>query len=263
MSKKRKDNRDSSGSKESLTGQILAMLTKSPEQGYNYKQIAKRLNITDSPGRQMISDILRELSKQGNVQEIFHGKYKIKVTRGYITGTVDMTRMGYGFITTDDLEDDVFVTAKNLKTALHGDKVKVWLFARKKGARPEGEVVEIIERWRTSFVGTVEVMPNFAFLIPDNKNMPFDLFIPTAKLNGAKQGQKAVAKVVDWDPKSKNPVAEIINVLGYPGLHETEMHAILAEFELPYSFNEEVESDANKISAEITEKDINERRDFR
>ena len=158
-----------------------------------------------------------------------------------------MTRMGYGFISTDDLEDDVFVTAKNLKTALHGDKVKVWLYAKRKGARPEGEVVEIIERWRTSFVGTVEIMPNFAFLIPDNKNMPFDLFIPSSKLNGAKQGQKAVARVVDWDPKSKNPVAEIINVLGYPGLHETEMHAILAEFELPYNFTEEVENDAEKI----------------
>ena len=263
MSKKRKGNDAPGINKESLTGQILATLTKNPEQGFNYKQIAKRLNITDSPGRQMISDILRDLSKHGGVQEIFHGKFKVKVAHGYITGTVDMTRMGYGFISTDDLEDDVFVTAKNLRTALHGDKVKVKLYAKRKGARPEGEVVEIIERWRTSFVGTVEIMPNFAFLIPDNKNMPFDLFIPTSKLNGAKQGQKAVARVVDWDPKSKNPVAEIINVLGYPGLHETEMHAILAEFELPYSFNEEVETAADRIPGEITEKDINERRDFR
>ena len=255
--------KESAISKESITALILATLTKNPDQGFNYKQIAKRLNVIDSPGRQMISDILRELAKQGGVQEIFHGKYKIKVARGYITGTVDMTRMGYGFISTEDLEEDVFVTAKNLKTALHGDKVKVWLYAKKKGARPEGEVVEIIERWRTSFVGTIEIMPNFAFLIPDNKNMPFDLYIPTSKLNGAKQGQKAVAKVVDWDPKSKNPVAEIINVLGYPGLHETEIHAILAEFELPYNFTDEVEADAEKISGEITLNDIRDRRDFR
>jgi len=263
MSRKRKGNEEPRISRESLTGQVLAALTKNPEQGFNYKQIAKRLDITDSPGRQMIADILKDLARHGGVQEIFHGKYKIKVARGYITGTVDMTRMGYGFISTDDLEEDVFVTAKNLKTALHGDKVKVWLYAKRKGARPEGEVVEIIERWRTSFVGTVEIMPNFAFLIPDNKNMPFDLFIPTSKLNGAKQGQKAVAKVVDWDPKSKNPVAEIINVLGYPGLNETEIHAILAEFELPYSFTEEVEEAAEKIAGEITENDIKERRDFR
>jgi ribonuclease R len=183
--------------------------------------------------------------------------------RVHITGTVDMTRMGYGFISSDDLEDDVFVSAKNLNSALHGDRVKVWLYAKRKGKRPEGEVVEIIERWRTSFVGTVEIMPNFAFLVPDNKNMPFDLFIPSAKLNGAKQGQKAVARVVDWNPKSKNPVAEIINVLGDPGLHETEMHAILAEFELPYHFSEEVEGDAGRIRAEITDTDIKERRDFR
>jgi ribonuclease R len=263
MSKKSLGKQDPGISKEALKGQILAILNKSPEQGFNYKQIAKRMNIADSPGRQAISDILKELTKQGSLQEIVHGKYKAKTTRGYITGTVDMTRMGYGFISTDDLEDDVFISAKNLKTALHGDTVKVWLYAKRKGARPEGEVVEIIERWRTSFVGTVEIMPNFAFLIPDNKNMPFDLFIPSSKLNGAKQGQKAVAKVVDWDPKSKNPTAEIINVLGYPGLHETEMHAILAEFELPYSFTEEVEADAEKIPGEITESEIKSRRDFR
>jgi len=263
MSKKGKGNQGSGISRETLTSQIVATLTKSPDQGFNYKQIAKRINVTDSPGRQMVSDILRELTKKGELQEVYHGKYKVKVSRGYITGTVDMTRNGYGFISTDDIEDDVFVTAKNLKTALHGDTVKVWLYAKRKGARPEGEVVEIIERWRSSFVGTIEIMPNYAFLIPDNKNMPFDLFIPTSKLNGAKQGQKAVARVVDWDPKSKNPVAEIINVLGDPGLHETEMHAILAEFELPYHFTEEVETDAEKISGTITENDIKERRDFR
>ena len=263
MSKKGRGKQGSGISRESLAGQIITTLTKSPEQGFNYKQIAKRLNITDSAERQLISDILKDMTSQGGVQEIYPGKFKVKASRGYITGTVDMTRMGYGFISTEELEDDVFVSANNLKTALHGDKVKVRLYAKRKGSRPEGEVVEIIERWRTSFVGTVEVMPNFAFLIPDNKNMPFDLFIPSSKLNGALQGQKAVAKVIDWDSKSKNPVAEIINVLGYPGLHETEMHAILAEFELPYSFTEEVEEDAERIPAEMTENDIKSRRDFR
>lgn len=244
---------------------IQDILGKDPRQGYNYRQIAKVLNITDPGGKQLIREILDKLSAEGSVIEVNQGKYRSARApkRGSITGTVDMTRMGYGFVVSDDIEDDVFVTSKNLKTALHGDKVKVLLFARKKGARPEGEVVEIIERWRTSFVGTVEVMPNFAFVIPDNKNMPFDLFIPMSKLNGAKQGQKAVAKVIDWDPKSRNPVAEITSVLGYPGLNETEMHAILVEFGLPAHFTEEVERDAEKIPGGITVADIQSRRDFR
>jgi ribonuclease R len=263
MGHKKKGKRSQGPSKEHLTGMVISALSKSSEKGYNYKQIAKKLNITDPVDREMISDILDDLTQQGLAQEIYRGKYRIKQAKGHITGTVDMTRMGYGFVVSEDLEEDVFISAKNLKTALHGDKVKVWLFARRKGARPEGEVVEVLERWRTTFVGTVEVMPNFAFLIPDNKNMPFDLFIPSSKLNKAKQGQKAVAKVVDWDPKSKNPVAEIIQVLGYPGENETEMHAILAEFELPSKFSEEVEDDAGKIKTNITKKDISERKDFR
>jgi len=250
-------------SKEAVREKIITILSKSPQQGFNYKQIAKRLDINDQSEKQMISEILRELAKKGTVKEIYQGKYIARASRGHITGTVDMTRMGYGFVVSDDMEEDVFVAARNLRTALHGDKVKVWLYARKKGSRPEGEVVEIIERWRTSFVGTVEIMPNFAFLIPDNKNMPFDLFIPSSKLNGAKQGQKAVARVIEWDSKSKNPVAEIIKVLGEPGLHETEMHAILAEFELPYEFTADVKKDAEKIPVAITDNDIKSRRDFR
>ena len=263
MGKKRRGGKTSGVSKEALTEQIITILSKSPEQGFNYKQIAKRLSITDSYERQMISEILRELTGKNTLQEVYQGKFKLRQPHGNVTGVVDLTRMGYGFIITEELDDDVFVTAKNLRTALHGDKVKIRLYARRKGARPEGEVIEIIERARTTFVGTVEVMPNFAFLIPDNRNMPFDLFIPSSKLNGAKQGQKAVARVVDWDPKSKNPVAEIINVLGFPGLNETEMHAILAEFELPYHFTEEVEEDAAKIPSALTEQDIKSRRDFR
>jgi ribonuclease R len=261
--KKGKKGKRSGLSKESVAEQIQIILSKSPQQGFNYKQIAKRLNITDQSERQMVSEVLRELAAKGTIKEAYEGKYRAKASRGYITGTVDMTRMGYGFVSSDEMEDDVFISANNLRTALHGDKVKVWLFAKRKGARPEGEVVEILERWRTTFVGTVEIMPNFAFLIPDNKNMPFDLFIPSSKLNGAKQGQKAVAKVIDWNPKSKNPVAEIINVLGDPGQNETEMHAILAEFELPAHFTDEVEHDCELIRGEITDAEIKSRRDFR
>ena len=263
MSKKRKKDADSNISKEELTSQIKSVLSESPEHGLNYKQISKRLNISDPFTRKFISEILRDLTKDNILQEIYQGKFRIRQPQGYVTGVVDLTRMGYGFIVTDDIADDVFVTSKNLKTALHGDKVKIRLYARRKGSRPEGEVVEIIERAKSTFVGTIEAMPNFAFLIPDNKNMPFDLFIPSSKLNGAKQGMKAVARVVEWNSKSKNPVSEIVKVLGYPGDHETEIHSILAEFELPYDFPSEVEEEASGIFSTITKDDIQSRCDFR
>lgn len=263
MGRKGKGPGPSGISREALQQLVLAMMTKNQGMGFNYRQLSKRLNINDKGERLLLAGILRDLAKKGTIEEIHQGKYRVKAAHGYITGTVDLTRMGYGFVSTPELDDDVFVSAKNLKTALHGDTVKVWLYAKRKGSRPEGEVVEIIERSRSTFVGTVEVMPNFAFLIPDNKNMPFDLFIPSSKLNGARQGQKAVAKVTDWAPGSKNPVAEIVEVLGFPGEHETEIHAILAEFELPYKFAEEVEHEAEKIPPGITEAEIAKRRDFR
>lgn len=264
MSTKGKKKNKSGVSEGEIREKVEAVFSSNPRQAYNYKQISKKLNINDKSERQIVWDVLSKLAGSGKIQEVDQGRFRARAeAKVYITGTVDMTRMGYGFIRSEEMEDDVFVSSANLKTAIHGDKVKVWLYARRKGARPEGEVVEIIERWRTSFVGTVEIMPNFAFLIPDSKNMPFDLFIPSSKLKGAKQGQKAVAKVVDWSPKSKNPVAEIIEVLGDPGLHDTEMHAILAEFELPSRFTEEVEADAAGIRGVITEADIKQRRDFR
>jgi ribonuclease R len=174
-----------------------------------------------------------------------------------------MTRQGFGFLITDEHADDIFISSKYLRTALHNDKVKVRLFALRKGARPEGEVVEILERSRDTFVGTIELLPAFAFLIPDNKNMPFDLFIPLQNLNGAKQGQKAVAKIVSWDPRARNPLSEVIKVLGYPGENETEINAIMAEFGLPMSFTEEVEDAATNIPVTISKEEIAKRRDFR
>ena len=246
-----------------LAGQVTEVFRAEPRKIFNYKQVSSRLSITDPAIRKMVSKVMYDLKKKGFIEEVNRGRYRSRQAGAYITGTVDMTRMGYGFITGADIEEDVFVSNRNLNTALHGDKVKVRLLVRKKGNRPEGEVTEIIERARETFVGTVEVMPQFAFLIPENKGMPFDLFIPNENLNGAKQGMKAVARITRWDSRQKNPVAEIVKVLGMPGEHETEMHAILAEFELPYEFTDKVESAAEKIPVEITAEEIKKRRDFR
>ncbi|MBP5589726.1 MAG: ribonuclease R, partial [Bacteroidales bacterium] len=195
-----------------LKDRIISILSRVPSNGINYKQLAKRLGIDGQAVRKELFSLLNELKSKGQIFEVQPGKYKAKEVHGYVTGIVDLTSMGYGYVVTDEMEDDVFISDKNLHTALNGDKVKVHLFAKKKGAKIEGEVLQIIERARDTFVGTIEILPNFAFLIPNNKNMPFDLFVPLSKLNGAKQGQKAIAKIVDWDPKSKNPVAEVVEV---------------------------------------------------
>jgi len=246
-----------------LIEMITAVMAKNPKQPLNYKQIAARLHFSEKEEKRALSEALLRMKKDGLSEERNHGKYILKAVGGYITGTVDLTKFGYGFVISDEMEDDVFIAARNLNTALHGDQVKVLLYARHKGKRPEGEVTEIVSRSRATFVGTIELTKQFAFLIPDNKNMPFDLFIPLAKLNGAKQGQKAVARMVDWDQRSRNPMGEIIEVLGNPGENDTEMHAILAEFGLPNRFEPEIEAAAEKIQADITSEEIAARRDFR
>ncbi|MEZ5019753.1 MAG: ribonuclease R [Bacteroidales bacterium] len=242
---------------------IIKVMAKNPRQPLNYKQIAAKLQFTEKEEKRALSEALLRMKKDGTSDERGHGKYILKAVGGYVTGTIDLTKFGYAFVITDEMEDDVFIAARNLNTALHGDQVKVLLYARHKGKRPEGEVVEIISRSRATFVGTVELAKQFAFLIPDNKNMPFDLFIPLPKLNGAKQGQKAVARMVEWDQRSRNPVGEIVEVLGDPGENDTEMHAILAEFGLPNRFDPSVEEAAEKIPAEITAEEVAARCDFR
>ncbi len=260
---KKKQPENSGIDQKKLIELITQAMAKNPRQPLNYKQLSARLHIFEKEEKRALSEALMKMKKDGLAGERGQGKYLLKAVSGSITGTVDLTKFGYGFITTDDLEDDVFVAARNLNTALHGDKVKVLLYARHKGKRPEGEVVEIISRSRSLFVGTIELTPGFAFLIPDNKNMPFDLFIPLTKLNGAKQGQKAVARMIEWDQRSRNPMGEITEVLGNPGENDTEMHAILAEFGLPNRFDPEVEASAEKIPAGITAEDISTRRDMR
>ena len=249
--------------KKKLAGQVKKVFQGEPRKLMNHKQVSSRMSITDPYERKLVSQVLYDLKRQGFIEEINKGRYRARQSGAHVSGTVDMTRQGYGFIMSDEMEEDVFVSNRNLNTALHGDKVKVRLLVRKKGSRPEGVVTEITERARETFVGTIEEMPQFAFLIPDNKGMPFDMFIPKDKLNGAKQGMKAVARITDWDSRQKNPVAEIVNVLGMPGEHETEIHAILAEFELPDKFTDTINKAADEIPAEISREEISRRKDFR
>lgn len=212
----------------------------------------------------MIVKVLDELKELDDLEQTSRGKYRLKSKMGHAIGTIDMTTHGYGFLITDEYEQDIFIPRNLLHTALDGDTVKVYIYpARKKTGRLEGEVQQILKRAKENFVGTIEVSGSFAFLIPDSKKMPYDLFIPLEKLKGAKNGQKAIGKITDWPAKVKNPFGEIIDVLGNPGDNDTEMHAILAEFDLPYDFPEDVAAVAEDISDKIKDTDYKERRDFR
>ncbi len=248
--------------KKELKRQILNLYYSAPKEILNYKQVAGALKISDEPTMQLVNVALREMIDDGYLLQLDRGKYQLKAQTGYLVGTVDMTQKGYAFIVSDEIEEDVFIAGPNLNRALNGDKVRVYLHAFSKRKQPEGEVVEILERAKTSFVGVIDKSKNFAFLVPTGKGN-FDIFIPKDKLKGAVQGQKAVAKITDWPVNAKNPIGEIIDVLGNPGDNDTEMHAILAEFDLPYKFPEKINELAAKIPVEITPEEIARRRDFR
>jgi ribonuclease R len=248
--------------KKNLKSAVLSVMYEDPAKTVNYRQVSSVLNIRDDESRKMVNVVLDELHEGGYLEQVGHGKYRLKTRGGYVTGLVDMRSTGYAYIRSEEAETPVYISARNLLHAMTGDKVRVHLFARRKGHDLEGEVVEILEMAKKSFVGTVEVTRNYAFLIPAGKSS-FDIFIPAENLNGVKNGQKAVAEITEWPANTKNPVGKIVEVLGDAGLNETEMHAILAEFELPRKFSDKVEKAADHIPLGIPGQEYRNRRDFR
>jgi|WetSurSiteA1Bulk_404760.scaffolds.fasta_scaffold01177_7 ribonuclease R len=263
MGKRKQHKKDKSINKKELTNSILAVLSAHPKKAFNYRQLAAGLLITDAAEKRLITEILYELKEKDALDEVSTGKFRLKAKGGSVIGKVDMARGGYGYVVAETLKEDIFVSQNNLNHALDGDTVKVMVYAHKKSRALEGEVIEILERARETYVGTVEIADRYAFLTPDSRQMPFDLFIPLDKLNGAENGQKAIAKLTEWPRRAKNPFGEIIEVLGNQGEHETEMHAILAEYGLPFKFTEDVEEEAARISDRISEAEYRSRRDFR
>jgi ribonuclease R len=212
--------------------------------------------------RKLVNAVLQELHDDGYLEQIVRGKYKLKAKSGTVVGIVDLQSQGFAYVNCDEVERPILISSRNLNHAMAGDKVSVRLFAARKKHDLEGEIIEIIERAKTVFVGTVQTSRNFAFLIPAGK-VGFDIFIPLEKLNGAKNGQKAIAEIVEWPPNARSPFGQIKEVLGDAGNNDTEMHAILAEFELPHKFPENVDRAAEKIPLEISEDEIKRRRDMR
>ena len=265
MAKKRKSPKTGGSTKvrkSELVRSIINIFNENAEKTFNYKQISTLLNVKSESQRIFINQLLYELLDEDFLVEISRGKFKVNSRSGYITGTID--RQGVKtYLIPDDEGEPVFIPERKTNHALLGDKVKVFLYARRRGQGPEGEVIEVVQRAKDTFVGILEVSENFAFMISDNRVLTNDVFIPKSKLNGAKNGQKVVVKLLQWEPNLKNPVGEVVDVLGDKGDNNTEMHAILAEFGLPYRYPAEVEAAADKIDAGITPEEVSRRIDMR
>lgn len=242
---------------------ILRLLENHPGKAWNYKQVAAELRLHSTDERNMVQILLDDLVTKGQVETFDRGKYRIKSGDKIVTGVLDMTASGAAYVSTPDLEQDVFIAPRNTFGSFHGDTVAVQLFRKRKpGAQEEGEVVQIVQRGRTEFVATLEVENRVAFGITDNKKYP-DFIIPKDKIGKAKDGQKVVVKFTDWEDYSDLPRGEVAAVLGEPGDNNTEINAIMVEYGLPYEFPKDVERVASLIPTEITKEEIAKRRDFR
>lgn len=246
-----------------LTRNIFKILNEDSNKNYNYKQIAAKMGISDTDGKTQILKKLAELTANKKIKEVDRGKYQINEDRKYHIGTLDATSNGNAYFICDDFEQDIFVPSVNLGKALHNDTVRVYVYKKRRSNKLEADVVEIINRAKTEFVGVLQMHKNFGFVLPDSNKMYADIFISQGNLNNAQHGDKVVAKITDWPENSKNPFGKITQVLGKPGDHNTEIHSILLEYGLPYEFPVDVEKEASQLPIQITKDEIAKRRDMR
>ncbi|WP_407403984.1 ribonuclease R [Chryseobacterium sp.] len=244
---------------------ILRFMNQDQNKVYNYKQISDGIDHKNPRQRELVIQALHKLLSSQKIKEPSKGKYNINLNiEGTLTGVIDFNQSGNAYVKVENLNDDVFIHSKNVKDALQGDKVLIVTY-NFKGKKMEGSVLEVLERKRTEFVGTFQLIEQkeFAFVVCDKKFINTDIFVPKSKFNDAKNGDKVVVKMIEWKLGDKNPSGEIVKVLGAPGDHETEIHSILAEYGLPYTFPEEVERDAENIDRRITDEEVAKRRDMR
>ncbi|WP_312389643.1 ribonuclease R [Chryseobacterium sp.] len=244
---------------------ILRFMNENSTKVYNYKQISDGIDYKNPRQRELVIQALHKLKADERIKEAEKGKYVINLNiKGTLSGIIDFNQSGNAYVNVEGLEDDIFIHSKNVKDALQGDKVLIVTYTYK-GKKLEGSVLEVLERTRTEFVGTLQVVTHkdFGFVVCDKKTINTDIFIPKGKFGGAEDGDKVIVKMTEWKPGDKNPEGEIIQVLGAPGEHETEIHSILAEYGLPYEFPEEVERDADKIDRSINDEEVAKRWDMR
>jgi len=244
---------------------ILRFMSKKTSKIYNYKQIAEGIDYKNPRQRELVIQALHRLLASQKIKETEKGKYIVNLNiEGTLTGVIDFNQSGNAYVKVDGIPDDIFVHQKNVKDALQGDKVLLVTY-NFKGKKQEGSVIEVLERAKDIFVGIFQKIADkdFGFVVFDKKTMNTDMFISKNHFNEAEDGDKVIVKMREWRPGNKNPEGEVIQVLGKPGDHETEIHAILADYGLPYNFEPEVEHDADQIDRSISAEEVSKRWDMR
>lgn len=264
---KRKNKGEHSNDSANLARRIQQFLDTHYGKEFNASQIIKRLEIRDALNKGGVEPVLFKLVASGSISRTPRNYFSSNQDPGFIEGIVDYVNPRFAFIKPLDptqATEDILVKEADLKQAIDGDKVRVMVFPLKgKTGRIEGRVLEILERNRYEFVGRVEISPRFAFIVPDFKKMHKDIFVHKGDLMGAEHNEKVIIKITEWREGDKNPTGKVIRVLGKAGLHEVEIHSIMAEFGLPFEYPTEADAEANEISDKITAKEIKNRKDFR
>lgn len=238
---------------------ILNYLIKNPNKAFNYKQIASKLEDVDPAG---VAQILNLLVRDNKLEMVDRGKFMYRKSQDEIIGTLDFNQRGDAYLSAENLDKDIKIKPGDTLDAFQGDSVKVRIVYTKKQAKPRAFVTEVVQRARTTFVGTMTINGNLYFVIPDHTKIHTDFFIPAEQTKGAKDGDKVLVKLKDWPVKAKNPIASVVEVFGVSGSNNAEMHAIVAEFGFSTSFPAEVEHAAESIKLDI-DSALTERKDYR
>lgn len=249
--------------KKQLTEILMDLFQQHPAEELSQKYIFDTLRLTTHPLKMLCMEILYDFIADDFIKESSKHRYKLQNRGVEMTGTFQRKSNGKNTFIPDDGGEPILIAERNSAHALNGDKVKVSFFARRKRHMIEAEVVEILERSNDTFVGTLDITSQYAFLLTESRTLANDIFIPKDRLKGGKDGDKAIVKIVEWPERFNNPIGEVVEILGPAGDNNTEMHAILAEFGLPYAYPKNVVQAAEKISADITEEEIAKREDFR
>ena len=263
MAKKKEKKAGKRMKKKELSKAVLDFFHAKQDEVISLKYIFSELKLITHPLKMLCMDILSDLLADDYITEVDKNKYKLNNHGIEMTGTFQRKSNGKNSFIPEGGGDPIFVAERNSAHAMNNDKVGIAFYAKRRGCEAEGEVIEILQRANDTFVGTLEVEKSYAFLVTENRTLANDIFIPKDKLKGGKTGDKAVVKVTEWPDKAKNPIGQVLDILGKAGDNTTEMHAILAEFGLPYVYPQSVEKAADKIPAEISAEEIARREDFR